>query len=112
MKEHGITVSGSSDAPVEGYDALYGIQAAVTRADISGIPQGGWLPEEKLTAEEALKLYTSQPAYTVFQENHLGKIAEGYKADIAVLTENPLAVNPQRIHTIKAEASYVGGKRG
>ena len=74
MLDSGIRISGSSDAPVESYDALYGIQTATTRAAIDGSPQGGWLPTEKLSVEEALRLYTETPAYSVFMEEKIGKI--------------------------------------
>lgn len=102
MMKRGIPVSGSSDAPVESYDALYGMQTAVTRAGIDGRPEGGWLPDEKLTPLEALTLYTKAPAYSVFMEDRLGTIKEGYLADLTILDQNPLETPEEEIYKISA----------
>lgn len=110
MLDAGIHISGSSDAPVESYDALEGIQAAVTRATFEGNPEGGWLPKEKLTVMEALSLYTSAPAYAVFQEHRMGKIKAGYAADLVILDKNPMDVPETELHQIQAVRTICRGK--
>ena len=110
MLDRGIRISSSSDAPVESYDALYGIQTATTRAAIDGSPQGGWLPTEKLSVEEALRLYTETPAYSVFMEEKIGKIKEGFKADLTILDQNPLETAPELIYLISAVKTFCNGR--
>ncbi len=110
MLDSGIRISGSSDAPVESYDALYGIQTAVTRADLNGKPEGGWLPYEKLTAMEALRLYTETPAYSVFMEERMGKIKEGFAADLTILDQNPLETPAAEIHKINVVNTFCNGR--
>lgn len=110
MVDRGIGISGSSDAPVESYDALYGIQTAVTRAGLDGKPEGGWLPEEKLSVMEALRLYTQTPAYSVFMEDKIGKIKEGFRADLTILDRNPLKTPENEIYQISAINTFCNGR--
>lgn len=110
MLNTGIHISASSDSPVESYDAMEGVQAAVTRATFDGHPQGGWLPKEKLTVTEALNLYTTAPAYSVFKEREMGKIKEGYFADLVVLNQNPKDFPEEKLHQIRAVQTICRGK--
>lgn len=110
MLDKGIRISGSSDAPVESYDALYGIQTAMTRSGLDGKPEGGWLPAEKLSAMEALRLYTQAPAISVFMEDKLGKIKEGFKADLTMLDQNPLETPAEKIYQISAVNTFCNGR--
>ena len=93
---------------MERCDALYGMQAAVTRMDLQGRPTGGFLPEERLSPYEALALYTKAPAYTVKMEGQMGRIAPGYFSDFTVLDGNPLLVPPQQIHSISIVETHCG----
>jgi predicted amidohydrolase YtcJ len=81
------------------YGPLYGIWAATTH------------PNErvKLTVEEALRCYTMESAYSVFQENTLGSLTVGKRADFVVLSEDILGVPPQKIKDISVEMTVVGG---
>ena len=108
MIEREIPVSGGSDSPVECYDALYGIQTAVTRSNLEGIPERGWLPEERLTPQQALALYTKGSAYAVKMEKKLGCIAPGYFSDFVILKENPLLVPADQIHNISILETHCG----
>lgn len=85
----GVKISGSSDCPVESFKPLDGIQAAVTRCTKEGEPEGGWRPEQKLAVNEALALYTTGAAYTIFEEEHTGKIKEGMSADMIITDKAP-----------------------
>jgi hypothetical protein len=82
MLERGIHLAGGSDCPVEPLDPLLGLHAAVTRTDLSGNPEGGWLPEEKLSPLAALSLFTQGAAYVAHAESERGCIAPGYLADL------------------------------
>ena len=110
MREMNIPTAGGSDSPVETCNPLVGIQMAVRRQDLAGFPTGGWLPEEKLTVQEALELFTLGPAYAAFNEDELGSISVGKLADCVVLSQNPLTV-PEQLAQIKAEAVFVGGRQ-
>lgn len=111
MREMGIPTAGGSDCPVETCNPLVGIQQAVTRQDMNGYPEGGWLPQEKLTLQEALELFTLGPAYCSFKEELLGSISVGKLADCVVLDQDPMTVEPQHIAQIRVKATYVGGRR-
>ena len=63
MLDKGIKCAGSSDAPVESFNPLYGIYAAVNRQDLTGMPEGGWRPEEKINLDEAIGIFTEGAAY-------------------------------------------------
>jgi len=99
--KEGIVVASGSDCPVEPISPLLGIWAAVARKTFK---------EESLTVEEALKTYTVNAAYASFDENVKGTIEVGKHADFVVLSEDILAVPPDRIRDVKVEMTVVGGK--
>jgi len=94
-------VSGGSDCPMEPLSPLLGIKAAVTRE---------FFPEERVTVEEALRLYTVDAAYTSFEENIKGSIEKGKLADLSVLCRDPRIVTPNEIGDIEVEMTIVGGR--
>ncbi|HYE80748.1 MAG TPA: amidohydrolase [Clostridia bacterium] len=110
MLNYGIHLGGGSDCPVETNDPLWGIYCAVTREDENGKPTGGWLPGEKLSIQEAVKLYTIGSAYLSFEEDKKGTIKVGKLADMVVLSEDIFEVEPQDIKNIKVLMTMVGGK--
>jgi predicted amidohydrolase YtcJ len=81
----GVRLCGGSDFPVEGVSPLLGFYAAVSRQDLAGRPPGGWYAGEKLSREEALRLFTSDNAWAEFAEGRRGRIAAGFDADLTVL---------------------------
>jgi len=95
---------------VEDYFPLEGIHAAVTRQDKSGNPPGGWIPEQRLTLDEALSLYTTGSAYSSFEEEIKGSITPGKLADLVMLSEDITKVDPGEIKALKADMTVVGGK--
>ncbi len=99
--KEGIRVSGGSDCPMEPLNPMLGIEAAVT---------GHNLPEEHLTVDEALQMYTVNAAYASGEESVKGSIEEGKLADLAVLSGNPQKTAATRIHEIKTEMTIVNGK--
>ena len=106
----GMLIPCGSDFPVESNDPMLGIYAAVTRQDTSGHPEGGWFPEQRMTIEEAIKGFTIWAAYGAFQEEILGSIEVGKKADFTVLDKDILTIGPQEIPTARAVYTIVGGK--
>ena len=103
----GIPVAGSSDSPVSSYQPLIGIQAAVTERTADG---QAFAPGERLTAEEAIRLYTTNAAYASFDERTLGAIETGRLADLVILGDNPLTAEPETIGSIPVLGTVVGGE--
>ncbi|RZJ93653.1 MAG: amidohydrolase, partial [Brevundimonas sp.] len=106
----GATVTFGSDWPVAPLDPLLGVYAAVTRETIDGANPQGWLPEEKVTVEQALIAYTAANAYAGFQEGRLGKLAPGFLADLVVLGADPFTADVETLKDIPVLATYVGGR--
>jgi predicted amidohydrolase YtcJ len=102
----GLTVAGSSDAPVISAAPLLGIRDAVTRRTDDGRVLG---PGERLTAEEALALYTTEAAAAMHREDEIGSLQPGKLADFVVLDANPLHADPARLAGIRVLATAVDG---
>jgi predicted amidohydrolase YtcJ len=111
LLDAGARVTFGSDWPVAPFDPIAGIHAAVTRATIDGLNPDGWLPDQKVTVEQALTAYTSANAHAGFQEDRLGLIARGYLADLVVLDADPRSVPPASIARTKVLRTFVGGKQ-
>ncbi len=107
--ERGIPCAGSSDCPVEPFTPLLGIHAAVNR-QVDSIPGMTFNPEERLTPEAALRLWTMGSAYSTFEENIKGSITPGKLADLVVLSGDPLTVPPASIRELQVEMTIVGGR--
>jgi predicted amidohydrolase YtcJ len=99
-----------SDWDVAPLSPILGIAAAVTRATIDGKQPGGWVPEQKISPEEALRAYTVTAAYAAFEEKEKGSLEIGKLADFVVLSDDPLSVRPEQIEKIQVDATVVGGR--
>ncbi len=110
LRDSGARLALGSDFPVESVDPRLGLYSAVARADVQGRPAGGWHPEEKLTAYEALRGFTLDAAYAGFAEGEVGSLAPGKRADFVLLGADPLAVEPARLRTLPVLATYVDGR--
>jgi len=108
--DRGIPIAIGSDSPVESYNPMYGIYAAVVRKDLEGYPEGGWLPAQKLTLEEAIYGYTFGPAYCTYEENIKGSISPGKLADITVLSKNIFEIDSDALKNVTATMTIVDGK--
>ncbi|MDJ0941184.1 MAG: amidohydrolase [Woeseiaceae bacterium] len=111
----GATVSFGSDSPGTNASRYYlnpmlGLYAAVTRKTLSGQPEGGWFPMERLTIEEAIRAYTLNTAYAGFEEDNKGSIAVGKLADFVVLSDDLLTMNPNGIKDVSVTTTVVGGE--
>ena len=110
LRDSGARLAFGSDFPVESVDPRLGLYSAVSRADGEGKPVGGWMPQEKLTAFEALRAFTLDAAYAGFAESELGSLAPGKLADFVVLAQDPLAVPDAVLKALTVLATYVDGK--
>jgi len=99
--QEGVLTTGGSDCPVEPIDPLLGIWAAVAREAF---------PEERITVDDALRLYTVNAAYASFEEDIKGSIDVGKLADLVVLSREPHEIPPNEIRDVKVEMTIVGGK--
>ena len=99
-----------SDWTVAPLDPMVGLKAAVTRETIDGKNPNGWVPEQKITIEQALTAYTSANAYAMFAEGRTGKLVTGMKADLVVVDRDLLTVPPGSLDQGKVTLTMVGGK--
>jgi predicted amidohydrolase YtcJ len=108
--DSGAMLAFGSDAPVETPDVIQGIHAAVTRCRADGAPGGeGWIPEERLSVEEAVWAYTVGAAYAGGEERIKGSITPGKLADLAVLSQDIFLINPSAILETDVTATIMGG---
>jgi predicted amidohydrolase YtcJ len=105
----GIHMPNGSDFPVESPNPLLGLYAAITRQDRDGNPPGGWIPDERLTPEQALRSWTVEGAYAAFEEDRKGRLKPGMLADFVVLSDDPVRGNPARISKAHVVLTVVGG---
>jgi predicted amidohydrolase YtcJ len=99
-----------SDWTVAPLDPMLGVYAAVTRRTLDDKNPGGWVPEQKISVGEALRAYTYGNAWATFNEQKWGTLAPGRFADVVVLDNDPFAVQPESLGTIKPRFTIVGGK--
>jgi predicted amidohydrolase YtcJ len=88
----GVLVAGGSDAPVERGEPMIEFYAAVARKDLLGRSGEGWHPEERVTREQALKMFTLWPAFAAFEESSRGSIEVGKLADLTILDQDIMRV--------------------
>ena len=80
----GVHLCFGSDAPVELADVAHGLHAATTRQDRDGQPPGGWLPQQRVSLQEAIAGFSSEAAFAAHREGHLGRVAVGYRGDLSL----------------------------
>jgi len=88
---------------------MLGLYAAVTRQTLTGEPPQGWFPEQRISMQDALRAYTYNAAYASFEEDLKGSITAGKLADLAVLSQNLLTVDPAEILNTEVLYTVVGG---
>jgi predicted amidohydrolase YtcJ len=109
LLETGVVVPNGSDFPVEAVNPLLSFHSAVSRQDADNWPAGGWMPEQRMTREEALKSMTIWPAYAAFQETVMGSLTPGKLADFVVLDRDIMTVAERDILGTRVLATYIGG---
>ncbi len=109
LLDHGTRLAFGSDSPIETLNVFAGIHAAVTRQDPEGKPPGGWYPEQRVSAYEAVASYTMGPAWAAGQEKTLGSLASGKQADLIVLDRSPFTVPATELIQTRVLATMIEG---
>ena len=106
----GVIIPGGSDAPVERGEPMIEFYAAVARKDMKGFSGEGWHPEERVTREQALKMFTIWPAYVAFEEKLRGSIEVGKLADLTILSADIMKIPETEILRTKCVMTVIGGE--
>jgi predicted amidohydrolase YtcJ len=110
LLDAGATVVFGSDWDVAPISPLAGIDAAVNRRTLDGRHPDGWIPEQRIRVEEALRAYTTGAAFAGFEEKEKGSFAPGRLADFVVLSGDLLSIPARQLDGIRVEATVVGGR--
>ncbi len=108
--DSGAVIAGGSDAPVEVGDPRIEFYAATIRKGLDGFSNEAWYPGEKVTPQEALKMFTAWPAFAAFEEDSLGTIEVGKAADFTVLDTDIMTASGEDILKAEAMMTIVDGK--
>lgn len=109
MMDLGMHVDFGSDCPVIECNVMEGIYCAVTRKDFKGYPDGGWLPDQKMSVEDAVYAYTMGGAYASYDEGRKGSIRKGKYADMAVLDTDIFSCDEDKIKDTKVLMTIIDG---
>jgi predicted amidohydrolase YtcJ len=110
LLDAGTIIANGSDFPVEPANPFFGLHASITRQDHDNQPPGGWFPEERMTREEALISFTLDAAYAAHQEEALGTLEPGKKADFILINSDLFTMPAEEIWQIELEQTWVGGR--
>jgi predicted amidohydrolase YtcJ len=110
LLDRGAVLAFGSDWTVAPIEPLLGIYAAVTRRTLDGKNPDGWVPQEKISVEEALHAYTAANAYGVFAEERRGRLTPGYLADLVLVDRDLTRIPPEEIEQSAIKATVVGGR--
>src|ERR671939_1962011 len=106
----GSIIPGGSDAPVERCEPMIEFYAAVSRRDLKGYSGEGWHPEQAISREQALKMFTIWPAYAAFEEKDKGSIEPGKLADFTVLSKDIMKIPATEILETKNQMTLIAGE--
>jgi predicted amidohydrolase YtcJ len=110
LLKSGAIVAGGSDAPVERGEPMIEFYAAVARKSVKGFSGDGWHPEQAVTREQALKMFTLGSAFAAFEEQEKGSIEVGKLADLTVLSKDIMKIPEPEILTTTCAMTVVGGE--
>lgn len=109
LYDNGVITAIGSDCPVEPFHTMNNLYCAVNRKDLEGYPKEGFYPEQKLSILEALRGYTNYGAYASFEEEKKGSLEVGKYADMIILNEDILSIDPMSIRYVKILKTYIDG---
>jgi predicted amidohydrolase YtcJ len=110
LLDSGAVLAFGSDWSVAPLDPVLGIYAATTRRTLDGKNPGGWVPEQKITVEEAARAYTVGSAYAEFAEQVKGTITPGKLADLVILSEDIFKIEPAAIEKVRVALTVMDGR--
>ena len=106
----GVTLAFGTDWTVAPLNPMLSVYAAVTRRTLDGKRPAGWIPEQKISVEEAVRAYTFGSAYAEFQENEKGTITPGKLADLVILSRDIFKIDPNEIDRVKVVMTIMDGR--
>ena len=106
----GAVLAFGSDWTVAPIDPLLGVYAAVTRRTLDGKNPSGWVPEQKITVEEAVRAYTYGSAYAEFADTVKGALTPGKLADLVILSRDIFKIDPVEIEKARVTLTIVDGR--
>jgi predicted amidohydrolase YtcJ len=110
LLDSGAVLAFGSDWSVAPLDPVLGIYAAATRRTLDGKNPQGWVPEQKITVEEAVRAYTFGSAYAEFAENSKGSVTPGKLADLVILSQDIFKIDPAEIEKVRVQMTITGGR--
>jgi len=108
--DSGSIIVGGTDAPVEVGDPRIEFYAATRREDLKGFSGSGWNPQQRVTPQEALKMFTAWPAFASYQDKQIGTIEVGKWADFSIFEADIMTADAKTILNTKTKMTIVGGK--
>jgi hypothetical protein len=94
---------------VEDPNPMLGLYAARARQDLTGAPAGGWMPQQRVSGDEALAGFTTGAAWAAFAEERRGQLRAGFDADLVVLSGDPVADDAASVPAIEVRVTVVNG---
>ncbi len=110
LLDKGVRLAFGTDWYVAPLNPLLGLYAATTRATLDGKNPDGWVPEQKISIEQAVTAYTTGSAFAEFQDQDKGTLARGKLADLVVLSRDVFAIPPAELKDVQVLTTVVGGR--
>ena len=110
LLDSGATLAFGTDWTVAPLNPLLSVYAAVTRRTLDGKNPNGWIPEQKISVEEAVRAYTGGSAYAEFQENAKGSVTPGKLADLVILSSDIFKIDPREIENTRVVMTIIDGR--
>ena len=105
-----MIICGGSDAPIERGEPMIEFYAAISRKSVKGFSSEGWHPEQAVSREQALKMFTIWPACAAFEENDKGSIESGKLADFTVLSQDIIKIPEPELLNTHSVRTVIGGE--
>ena len=110
LLDKGVRLAFGTDWAVAPLNPMLGLYAATTRATLDGKNPGGWVPEQKISIEQAVTAYTAGSAFAEFQDRDKGTLSRGKLADLVILSDDIFSIPPERLKEVQVLTTVMGGK--